>query len=108
MLPVQVTSLAPVAPARPVQVASGGAWAIQVGAFRSPNDSNRAIDAAQRAVPGLLTPARRHVMEVSTASGQFYRARLVGFSSDQAQRACETLTASGTDCMTVSPAAQTS
>lgn len=115
--PVQMASLAPVvspsaaaprpAPA-PVQVATAGDWAIQVGAFRSPNDSNRAIDAAQRTVPGLLTPARRHVMEVSTSSGQFYRARLVGFSSDQAQRACETLAASGTDCMTVSPNGQTS
>lgn len=110
--PVRAAGIAPAVPARPlprpVQVAAAGDWAIQIGAFRSPSDSNRAIDAAQRAAPGLLTPARRHVMEVSTASGQFYRARLIGFSSDQAQRACETLAASGTDCMTVSPASQTS
>ena len=50
--------------------------------------------------------AQRHVMEVSTPAGQFYRARLVGFASpDQAQRACQTLTARGTDCMAVSPGA---
>ncbi|HSK40526.1 MAG TPA: lytic transglycosylase domain-containing protein, partial [Arenibaculum sp.] len=92
----------------PVQMAAAGDWAIQVGAFRSPNDSHRAIEAAWRSVPDLLTPAERHVVEVSTPAGQVYRARFSGFSSDQAARACAMLSSYGTDCMTVSPDAQTS
>lgn len=97
------------APVRmPVQVAVLGDWAIQVGAFRSANDSHRAIEAAQLAAPDILSPARRHVMEVSTPSGQVYRARLIGVSPDDAARACALLTSRGTDCLALPPGAQTS
>jgi cell division protein FtsN len=86
------------------QLASAG-WSIQVGAFRTAQDSQRALENAQRNSPDL-GGAQRHIMEVSTPAGQFYRARLVGFASpDQAQRACQSLTSRGTDCMPVSPGA---
>jgi D-alanyl-D-alanine carboxypeptidase len=104
--PVQRPAAAPVQ--EPVQVAALGDWAIQVGAFRSANDSHRAIEAARLAAPDILSPARRHVMEVSTPSGQVYRARLVGVSPDDAARACALLTSRGTDCLALPPAAQTS
>lgn len=99
-------SAAPVS--APVRVAALGDWAIQVGAFRSANDSHRAIEAARLAAPDILSPARRHVMEVSTPSGQVYRARLVGVSPDDAARACALLASRGTDCLALPPAAQTS
>jgi D-alanyl-D-alanine carboxypeptidase len=93
------------APAAPVQLASApaGDWGIQVGAFRSPTESNKAVEEARRAVPDLLTPARVAVMEVNTPAGRLYRARLIGVSSASADRACARLSSQGSACMTVSP-----
>jgi hypothetical protein len=89
----------------PVQLASApaGDWGIQVGAFRSPTESNKAVEDARRAVPELLTPARVYVMEVNTPAGRLYRARLIGVSSASADRACARLSSQGSACMTVSP-----
>ena len=88
-----------------VQLASvpAGDWGIQVGAFRSPTESNKAVEDARRAVPDLLTPARVYVMEVNTPAGRLYRARLIGVSSASADRACARLSSQGSACMTVSP-----
>ncbi|UEM19274.1 transglycosylase SLT domain-containing protein [Skermanella mucosa] len=105
--------IAPV-PAAPIQqvamVPAGGPaggpagdWGIQVGAFRSATESNRAVEDARRAVPDLLTPARVYVMEVNTPAGRLYRARLLGVTSASADRACARLTSQGSACMTVSP-----
>jgi len=111
ILPVPVAPL-PAARARvpapapaPVQLASvpAGDWGIQVGAFRSPTESNKAVEDARRAVPDLLTPARVYVMEVNTPAGRLYRARLIGVSSASADRACARLSSQGAACMTVSP-----
>jgi D-alanyl-D-alanine carboxypeptidase len=95
----------PVPASVPVQLASvpAGDWGIQVGAFRSPTESNKAVEDARRAVPDLLTPARVYVMEVNTPAGRLYRARLIGVSSASADRACARLSSQGSACMTVSP-----
>ncbi|EWY39366.1 transglycosylase [Skermanella stibiiresistens SB22] len=108
--PIQI---APVPSSRPVTLASAalprvaagpaGDWGIQVGAFRSPSESNKAGEEARRAVPDLLSPARVYVMEVNTPAGRLYRARLVGVTSASADRACARLTSQGAACMTVSP-----
>lgn len=109
--PIQVAQVAaPPVPAPPIQrvaVAPAGGpsgdWGIQVGAFRSPTESNKAVEDARRAVPDLLSPARVYVMEVNTPAGRLYRARLVGVTSASADRACARLTSQGSACMTVSP-----
>jgi hypothetical protein len=93
----------PLPPALPVVLVSGGDWGIQVGAFRSPTESNRAVEDARRAVPDLLNPARVHVVQVDTPAGRLYRARLIGVSSTSADRACARLSSQGSACMTVSP-----
>ncbi|MGF7209195.1 cell division septation protein DedD [Skermanella aerolata] len=112
-LPIAQVPVAPLPSARPrpapssvpVQLASApvGDWGIQVGAFRSPTESNKAVEDARRAVPDLLTPARVYVMEVNTPAGRLYRARLIGVSSASADRACARLSSQGAACMTVSP-----
>jgi D-alanyl-D-alanine carboxypeptidase len=106
VVPVQAAPL-PARPtaANPVQLASApaGDWGIQVGAFRSPTESNKAVEEARRAVPDLLTPARVAVVEVNTPAGRLYRARLIGVSSASADRACARLSSQGSACMTVSP-----
>jgi len=96
---------APAAASSPVRLASAapGDWGIQVGAFRSATESNKAVEDARRAVPDLLTPARVYVMEVNTPAGRLYRARLIGVSSASADRACAKLSSQGAACMTVSP-----
>jgi D-alanyl-D-alanine carboxypeptidase len=91
------------APAPQLVSAPVGDWGIQVGAFRSPSESNKAVEEARRAVPDLLTPARVYVMEVNTPAGRLYRARLIGVSSASADRACARLSSQGSACMTVSP-----
>jgi D-alanyl-D-alanine carboxypeptidase len=109
-VPIVPVAAAPISAARPtpavpVQLASvpAGDWGIQVGAFRSPTESNKAVEEARRAVPDLLTPARVAVMEVNTPAGRLYRARLIGVSSASADRACARLSSKGSACMTVSP-----
>ena len=109
-LPIAPVPAAPLPAARPtpavsVRLASApaGDWGIQVGAFRSPTESNKAVEDARRAVPDLLTPARVAVMEVNTPAGRLYRARLIGVSSASADRACARLSSQGSACMTVSP-----
>jgi D-alanyl-D-alanine carboxypeptidase len=91
------------APAAQLASVPVGDWGIQVGAFRSPSESNKAVEEARRAVPDLLTPARVYVMEVNTPAGRLYRARLIGVSSASADRACARLSSQGSACMTVSP-----
>jgi len=100
--PLQAAKPAPAAPVR-LASAPAGDWGIQVGAFRSPTESNKAVEEARRAVPDLLTPARVAVMEVNTPAGRLYRARLIGVSSASADRACARLSSQGSACMTVSP-----
>jgi D-alanyl-D-alanine carboxypeptidase len=111
-LPMAPVPAAPLPAARatapapaPVRLASApaGDWGIQVGAFRSPTESNKAVEDARRAVPDLLTPARVAVVEVNTPAGRLYRARLIGVSSASADRACARLSSQGSACMTVSP-----
>ncbi|QQP91151.1 lytic transglycosylase domain-containing protein [Skermanella sp. TT6] len=113
-VPIAPVQIAPVpitpVPAAPIQQVAmvpangpAGDWGIQVGAFRSPTESNKAVEDARRAVPDLLTPARVYVMEVNTPAGRLYRARLLGVTSASADRACARLTSQGSACMTVSP-----
>jgi hypothetical protein len=112
-MPLSPVPVAPIPAARRVITAPApapqlvsvpvGDWGIQVGAFRSPSESNKAVEEARRAVPDLLTPARVYVMEVNTPAGRLYRARLIGVSSASADRACARLSSQGSACMTVSP-----
>jgi D-alanyl-D-alanine carboxypeptidase len=101
--PIPAARRVTAAPAPQLASAPVGDWGIQVGAFRSPSESNKAVEEARRAVPDLLTPARVYVMEVNTPAGRLYRARLIGVSSASADRACARLSSQGSACMTVSP-----
>jgi hypothetical protein len=78
--------------------ASGGNWAIQVGAFAS---ENLARDAAGQARSGAGN-GRPLVMAVAQGRSTLYRARVTGLSRDAAQTACERLRGRGA-CMVISP-----
>ena len=84
--------------------ASGGDWAVQVGAFATPATARTAASSARGAVPSLLGASR---VAVSTTepfgSTVLYRARLTNLSAEQAARACSALAAAQTPCLLIRP-----
>lgn len=75
-------------------------WAIQIGAFSSRVQTDKAIRAAMQALPSTLAaPARPVIVPLKTADGWVFRGRLSGYTKDQAASACSRLR----DCLTVSP-----
>lgn len=112
---VVVTEVAPkpapaltplVAPAPAPRLASaGGPWSVQLGAFRSPDDSGRVIDRARRSMAGTLSGTRPVVQPVDTHTGLLYRARLAGLSQQDAESTCSSLIGQGMACFVVAPGA---
>ena len=93
--------------AAPVRHASmPGGWAVQVGAFANPNLAAAANAAARDQVRDVLGGAQPLVATVRASNSTLYRARLTGLSHDAAAHACERLARSRTNCMVVSPDAQ--
>ena len=83
-----------------------GGWAVQVGAFENANLASAATTAARDTARDVLGGAHPTVSSVRQPHGTLYRARLVGLSHDAAAHACERLVRIRTNCMMVSPAAQ--
>lgn len=107
--PTPAPPSAPAPAAAPVPARAylaSGEWTVQLGAFRSPDDSARVIDRARRSAPGgLLDHAQRVVQPVDTRSGPLYRARLSGLSQEDAANACASLAGQGMACFVVAPGA---
>ncbi len=104
--PIQIASAPPqptgLSPAEP-----GGAWGIQVGAFRTPQESSRALDLAQAHAARLLAAAEPQVVAVDIdGRGQLHRARLIGLSAEGAGAACSLLLQQGMACITLAPGGQ--
>lgn len=83
-----------------------GNWAVQVGAFENASMASAATAAARDTARDVLGGARPAVSSVRQPRGTLYRARLVGLSRDAAAHACERLVRVRTNCMVVSPDAQ--
>lgn len=99
--PAQAIPVAiPVAMARPApRPAPAAGWAVQVGAFRSPEQARSAAAAAQtRARSGGMV----QVMAVRVPQGTLFRARVTGLSQSAAQQACTRLSGQGS-CAMVAP-----
>ena len=103
-------SLVSPANAAPVVLRHGGSvtgnWAVQVGAFENASMASAATAAARATARDVLGGARPAVSSVRQPRGTLYRARLVGLSRDAATHACERLVRIRTNCMIVSPDAQ--
>lgn len=80
-------------------------WGIQVGAFNDRAAGQRAVSAATQRAGSLLDKAIPHVLEVSTAKGPIFRARLMGMDEKTARQACARLAKTGQGCLTVPPQA---
>ena len=84
--------------------ASGGDWAIQVGAFRSPEVAREAAAGVHDAIPDLLAGAQIELLPTTPFGGAVvYRARLGNLSSATANAACARLATAQRPCMVVGP-----
>jgi soluble lytic murein transglycosylase-like protein len=86
--------------------AASGQWAIQVGAFARESQAHAALGSAKQQAHETLAVAHTTVAGVHQGHGLLYRARLTGLSRDSAVRACEKLAHSRTNCIVLSPDAQ--
>lgn len=100
---------APIAPATVSTAAlrggATGAWTVQLGAFRSADDSARVINRARQSLPGMLSHTQKIVQAVDTQTGPLYRARLSGLSQRDAAATCSGLVDLGMACFIVAPGA---
>lgn len=83
----------------PAELTSERPWAIQIGAFASRVQTDKAIRAAVKALPASLGEAQPVIVPLKTADGWMFRGRLSGYTKEQAESACARLR----ECLTVSP-----
>ncbi len=83
----------------PAELVADRPWAIQIGAFASRVQTDKAIRAAVKALPTSLGEAQPVIVPLKTADGWMFRGRLSGYTKEQAESACARLR----ECLTVSP-----
>ena len=85
-------------PKKPVINTVGAPWAIQVGAFSRISAAYAAVENSLKHIPGIVVRAAALIVPVAEGDGGLYRARFVGVSWREAQRACKILNAKRLDC----------
>jgi D-alanyl-D-alanine carboxypeptidase len=81
------------------RAASQGDWAIQIGAFNSRVQTDRAILDAKAKLPDALQHGVAAISPVKNRKSWLFRGRLYGYSRAQAAEACRMLK----DCMAIAP-----
>jgi D-alanyl-D-alanine carboxypeptidase len=100
---IQLTSApAPEAAPRPKAegAARGGAWIVQVGAFKSKADASEQLGFVTKRFGPHVANAKRLPPD---KLGGTYRARFTGFTEASAKQACSAMKAKRLDCMVVRP-----
>jgi cell division septation protein DedD len=87
-------------------VPTSGGWAIQVGAYNSPDDAKAALGMAELSAVQMLINGRPLVISVDVHGRRFYRARVAGLAREAAVSACDRLSSGPTGCLVLSPDAQ--
>jgi len=88
-------------PVKPVIDTVGAPWAIQVGAFAQVSSAYAAVENSLKHIPGIVVRAAALIVPVAEGDGGLYRARFVGVSWREAQRACRILERKRLDCEVV-------
>lgn len=78
-------------------------WSIQVGAFSEYRPAQKAAGEAARKLGGLVSKASIDIDKTGKGKKAVYRARISGFTEDQARAACRRLSKAGKACKTVNP-----
>lgn len=102
---ISSANAADAAPARHGAAASGQ-WAIQIGAFGNQGQAHSALTAAQGHAKVELAVAHPFVASVHQGRSTLWRARMTGMSRDTALQACEKITKGRSNCIVLSPDAQ--
>jgi hypothetical protein len=85
---------------------AAGQWAIQVGAYANQGMAHGAVHAAQEHAHVELAVAHPYVASVHQGRTVLWRARLTGMSRETAVQACERITHGRSNCIVLSPEAQ--
>lgn len=100
---VKLASLPPQRPLSPSRTSEHRVhdknWAVQVGAFSSRAQTDRAVHDAVKRLPYHLTHISPSVAPLKTNAGWIFRARLNGYTKAQAFQACQVLDG----CLTIAP-----
>lgn len=78
---------------------SGANWAIQVGAFRSQRQGKKALKTALQDLPAYYTKAKPTLVPLRASGRRIYRARLSGYTPQDAYAACAYIR----ECITIAP-----
>jgi D-alanyl-D-alanine carboxypeptidase len=78
-------------------------WAIQVGAFNEYRPAHKAASDAAKKLGGLVSKASIDIDKAGKGAKTVYRARISGFTEDQARAACKRLGKAGKACKPVNP-----
>jgi D-alanyl-D-alanine carboxypeptidase len=87
----------PAAPAPARRLAAVG-FEVQIGAFNSTAEAERALSQARGATGGLLEAYPARTFSIEKGNRLFYRARFSGFSADVATATCLALRRQRIDC----------
>lgn len=79
---------------------SSANWGIQIGAYKSKKEAQRALSHARKNYRDLKNSTTL-VSSVKTKKGRLYQARLIGLTEARAQSACSSLKNNGRSCVTV-------
>lgn len=80
-------------------------WSIQVGAFSTYKPAHKAATAAAKKLGGLVASANVGIDKAKQGKETLFRARLTGFTEDQARAACKRLAKAKKACKVVQPSA---
>jgi D-alanyl-D-alanine carboxypeptidase len=83
--------------ATPVRV-SGGNYEVQIGAYGSIAEAQRALNSVQDRASRLLAGSASVTHPVMKNGHQIFRARFAGFNADRAASTCSALRSKGVDC----------
>jgi D-alanyl-D-alanine carboxypeptidase len=83
--------------ATPVRV-SGGNYEVQIGAYGSIAEAQRALNSVQDRASRLLAGCASVTHPVMKNGHQIFRARFAGFNADRAASTCSALRSKGVDC----------
>ena len=96
-LPQRVATLQP-ADYQPQAAASGGRYEVQIGAYGSIDEAQRALASAKQRAGNVLASAGSVTHPVQKAGRTMYRARFSGFDANRASSTCSELRRQSIDC----------
>ena len=84
---------------KPARINSNAPWSVQIGAFTSRAATDSALQKTLKAMPSPYSKGQPLIAPLKTSEGWLFRARLTGYTKDEALAACNYVR----DCLPVAP-----